>query len=465
MAIDDEQSTGGPHGIGSNPLGGLPPAGARPARRGAGGQPQTPGSEEPTAVLNSTSPFEFDETAVQEVTSPLSGAATGPLAAGAAGGAGGGGNGGAGSGTGAGAGKPGMPKNQKILIGVIIGVVVLAVIIGLVAFLTRKKPAPVAVDTPTPSASATPTPTPTPQVAPVWPLTGVSAADAAAVANRPAVAVKIENAAEARPQLGLEDADVVYEEMVEGGIARFIAVYQSKYPTQVYPVRSIRPMDGPIVAPLKGIIAFSGGQAPFISTASADGLQLIYKDHGDSGFGKVSGKKAPHNVSGNVELWAGMADADHKASPVALADFATADQKATVGSSATKLSVEISSVAKPSWTWDAASGKWLRYEKNAAAMDAAGSQLSATNVIALSMPVHNTQYMDAAHNYVPETEVVGSGDGIVMTDGTAIKVTWSKASDADQIKLTTADGSPVVLNPGNTWFELVPSGSGSYTVS
>ncbi|MDR1798341.1 MAG: DUF3048 domain-containing protein, partial [Bifidobacteriaceae bacterium] len=98
-----------------------------------------------------------------------------------------------------------------------------------------------------------------------WPLTGLPGE----VVERPAVAYKIENSPEARPQTGLDQADVVWETIVEGGIPRYIAVFHSKIPDVVGPVRSIRPMDGPIVCPTKGLLAFSGGKTHFINVALA----------------------------------------------------------------------------------------------------------------------------------------------------------------------------------------------------
>src|SRR4051794_5747896 len=144
------------------------------------------------------------------------------------------------------------------------------------------------------STSATPTPTPTPPPPPVvWPLTGVLSG---AVPARPAVAVKIENSLDARPQTGLNSADMVWEEVVEGGITRYLAVFHSHLPPVIGPVRSVRPMDPSIAAPLRGLFAFSGGQPPFPQAAAASGLQVLSYDAGNPGFYRVGFRPAPHNV-------------------------------------------------------------------------------------------------------------------------------------------------------------------------
>jgi hypothetical protein len=122
-------------------------------------------------------------------------------------------------------------------------------------------------------------------------------------------------------------------------------------------------------------------------------------------------------------------------------------------------------MAKPNWAYDAGTGLWYRSEGNKAAVNADGNQLSAMNVIALKMKIQTLGNVDAAGTHVPETLTVGSGEGIVATGGAVVNVTWSRSSEYDPIKLTTATGEEVVLAPGNTWLELVPADSGSYTAS
>src|SRR3954469_5369626 len=145
--------------------------------------------------------------------------------------------------------------------------------------------------TTTTSAAAETTPPPPPPPPPVlWPLTGVVAPGPL---DRPALAVKIENSVDARPQTGLNAADVVWEEVVEGGITRFVAVYQSVVPPEIGPVRSVRPMDPAIAAPLHGLMAFSGGQQQYVDALAAAGLQVLSQDNGSGGFYRSSDRSAP----------------------------------------------------------------------------------------------------------------------------------------------------------------------------
>ena len=315
------------------------------------------------------------------------------------------------------------------------------------------------------SYSPTPTPSPTPPPPPPrWALTG----QLGDIAERPALVVKVENSADARPQTGLEDADLVFEEMVEGGISRYAAVFHSTLPAQVLPIRSIRPMDGPLTGWTHGLIAFSGGQAQFIDRARADGLQIFSMDAGAPGFSRVRGRVAPHNVGGDPQVFISRADADHQASPPPFCDFdteGTGGTAASQGTPAARIAVTISTIARPNWDWDAATGRWLRSEGSQRALAASGAQLAATNVLVLSVDVVTLPGTDAAGTHIPETIVVGGGSGLVASDGMTAPITWQKDSETDVWHFRDANGAPVLLTPGNTWIELVPRGTGNWSVS
>jgi hypothetical protein len=305
---------------------------------------------------------------------------------------------------------------------------------------------------------------PKPDVPVVWPLTGVETKQ---VAKRPALAIKIENSIEARPQTGLEYADVVWEQVVEGGISRFVAVYQSRIPDRVEPVRSVRPMDAGIVAPLKGVLAFSGGQPRFIREVKAAGVQTVIMDDGAPGFRRDPARRAPHNVIGTPQTFLDQAR-NRAAPPPAQFLFARAPGKgsATVaGRSATTLNLKLSPGQRSVWTWDKASATWLRSNGSVPAVSTAGKRLSARNVVVLSVRLVPTGAKDPAGNPVPETKMVDSGAGFVASRGKTLRVHWSKKSTGAPLVLTASGGKPVQLEPGNTWVELVPRGTGDWSVS
>jgi hypothetical protein len=310
----------------------------------------------------------------------------------------------------------------------------------------------------TPPATTTPPPPPPPP--PVYPLTGVQSPGPV---DRPALAVKIENSIDARPQTGLNAADVVWEEVVEGGITRYVAVYQSAVPAEIGPVRSVRPMDPAIAAPLHGLLAFSGGQQQYIDAAAAAGLQVLSMDAGAPGFYRTRGRRAPHNVYATPQTLLDQADAAHLASPPPQFTFAGPDQQPTTGPAVSAVRLTMSGVSHPSWTWSAPDGAWLRTEGATPAVEVDGARLRATNVVVLAVNVVNTSARDPAGNPVPETQLLGSGSAVVAVAGSAMSATWSKASIADPLVLTGPDGAVARLAPGSTWVELMPNGTGSVT--
>jgi hypothetical protein len=313
----------------------------------------------------------------------------------------------------------------------------------------------------TTSSSAAPTTTPPPPPPPVlWPLTG-RVADGPV--DRPALAVKIENSVDARPQTGLNAADMVWEQVVEGGITRYVAVYQSTVPAEIGPVRSVRPMDPAIAAPLRGLLAFSGGQQPYVDAVAAAGLQVLSMDAGADGFYRVRTRRAPHNVYATPQTLLGQADAAHTASPPPQFAIAGPGEQPTASTPTAVVHLTMSGVSHPNWTWSAADGAWLRTEGPTPAVEADGTQLRATNVVVLAVDVVNTAARDPAGNPVPETQLIGSGAALVAVPGGTLAATWSKPALGDPVVLTGPDGAPVRLAAGTTWVELMPTRTGSVT--
>jgi DUF3048 family protein len=317
----------------------------------------------------------------------------------------------------------------------------------------------------TPTTSSTPPPPPPPPPPPVlWPLTGL---ESGAVPPRPALAVKIENSRDARPQTGLNAADIVWEEVVEGGITRFVAVYHSALPAEIGPVRSVRPMDAAIAAPLHGLFAFSGGQPAYVDAIAGAGMQVLSLDAGDPGFYRTRSRSAPHNVYADPNVLVAQADPGHAAAPIAQFDLAPAPDQATpvaVGTPAGLLQLTLSGLSHPRWSWSAPDGKWVRAEGSTPAVEADGTPVRATNVVVLRVDVVATAGRDPAGNPVPETLLQGRGEALVASGGKTMPVTWAKNGVTDRLVLLGADGNPVRLAPGNTWVELVPNGGGAVTV-
>lgn len=354
-----------------------------------------------------------------------------------------------------------MTRTGRGVRGTALAAVVVAAAVALAG--CAGEPAAPSTTTVEPDVSGTKGVPPTPDVPLVWPLTGVAADE---VADRPALAVKIENAPQARPQTGLEQADVVWEEVVEGGITRFVAVFHSQVPESVGPVRSVRPMDPAIVAPLHGVLAYTGGQQPFIDAVGAAGVQSVVMDEGDDGFTTTRARRAPHNVYGSPAAFWAQADDDRTSPPPAQLVFAREPGTATAtaaGAPATRLDVRLTHASRAVWEWDGGEGRYVRSEGDRPAVSADEVRLSATNVVLLAATMVDTPFKDPAGVAVPETQLVGTGEGVVASGGKQVAVTWSKEGVEAPLVLTGADGEPVELEPGASWIELVPTGSGSWT--
>jgi hypothetical protein len=259
---------------------------------------------------------------------------------------------------------------------------------------------------------------------------------------------------------------MVWEEVVEGGITRFVAVYHSTLPPEIGPVRSVRPMDPGIAGPLGGLFAFSGGQGPFVDAVAAAGLQVVSQESGAAGYYRT-GRAAPHNIYADPNVLVSQADAAHLASPAGQFVFAGPDEQASAvaaGTPASVVDLSLSPIGRPSWTWSQADGRWVRTERGVPATEADGTPIRAVNVVVLRVHVVSTPFTDAIGTHVPETVMVSSGDALIATGGRVVTATWSKASTNEPVVLTGVDGRPIRLAPGNTWIELVPNGTGSVTV-
>jgi hypothetical protein len=274
----------------------------------------------------------------------------------------------------------------------------------------------------------------------------------------PALSVKIDNHEAARPQIGLERADIVFEELVEGGLTRYLGVWQSDIPDVVGPVRSIRPMDPDIMTPFGGIAAYSGGQKQFLDMMNATPLLSVIFDSDTTGLFSRSGERtSPHNVMlKSARVVSEHLDLAPPAQQFAYAPAVAAASASIDGTPINAINTRFSNARFPSWAWNAEAQSYLRSQEGAADFDSNDTQLRATNVVVMRVDI------DDSFGEVPKTTMIGSGDASVSTGGRAIHATWSKASQADPIRLVDDHGVTIRLGPGNTWIELVPNGRGSF---
>jgi hypothetical protein len=318
---------------------------------------------------------------------------------------------------------------------------------------------------------ALPGTTPTPEKVYVSaPLTGVKYEEGTPEANGlvgPSVACKVDNSEAARPQQNLNKTDVVFDEMVEGGLTRLVAVFHSQILTTdadpkavgVAPVRSIRPMDPDIISPFGGIVCYSGGQLKFVNMMRATAVFNASEttEQGNKTFSRLTTREAPHNVQVNVKLLA--ANHSELTAPQQAFDFAAdlaSATASTAGVSASNLKVAFPS-ALAEWVPNSDNTSWLRIQDGKKHFDSAtNEQIRATNVVVLDVQ-EDRSYADPKYGHIPKAVLIGKGKAWVFTGGKYVEALWSKSSQTARIILTDSSGVAINLAPGNTWVELKPN--------
>lgn len=287
------------------------------------------------------------------------------------------------------------------------------------------------------------------------PLTGVLVSPAS-VAHA-AVSVKIDNTEAGRPQAGLERADLVYEERVEGGVSRMIAVFHSQDSDLVGPIRSVRTSDGPIVAPLGGVFAFSDGTPAVVKSLGSVPVKPVYEMQGGGPFIYPPGRNRPLKTFAKTARL--REEATKQTPPPSLFAFRAAGEALAGATPAAKATFAFGQRSSVVFDFDAASGRWLRTSNGKVHTLADGSRLGFTNVIIQTVAYRSVGYRDSSGTMVDEAVSVGSGEAVLLSGGVQLKLRWSKSSTTAVTQFTDAAGAPVKLAPGTTWIGLVPTGS------
>jgi len=305
------------------------------------------------------------------------------------------------------------------------------------------------------SSQAAPAPAPAPSRCP---LTG-QPAPPGGVPARPALGVKVDNLPAARPQAGLDRADIVYEEPVEGGLTRFLAVFQCSDARVVEPVRSARLVDPDLLSQFgRPLFAYSGGIAPVVDKVRSSPLFDVSFNRAPSAYSKDPRRAAPHNLAASTAaLWA--AGARQGAPAQAPAPVFTYGSPSG-GRPASQLRIAFPGASAVQWTWSPSSSAWLRsyYLGGGPALLSDGSQVAAANVVVEKVVLTPSPYVeDATGAHENLVGLTGSGPLTVLSAGTAVEGTWSRPSLSDPTRLLGPGGTPIALSPGPTWVELVPS--------
>jgi hypothetical protein len=285
---------------------------------------------------------------------------------------------------------------------------------------------------------------------PVNPLLGTPLVDPA-VATRPAMVVKIDNHPSARPQAGINQADIIFEENVEK-LTRYAAVFHSEGSDPVGPIRSGRFQDINLVGSLnKPLFVWSGGNRQVSSAiGKSDLVDLSYlKVNNDGGFTRNDEYRAPHNLfAETTKLWT-LAPAGSSAPSTQFAYRTVSDANASTSKEALGLKVSMDGV-KVQWDWDAAAKEWVKTQDGTIVVDPADVALSVPNVIVLEVEYTNT--------YSPISKTLGSGKAYVFTNGVVYEGTWSRTDRLKPFELKDSAGGVIKLTPGQTFVEVARAG-------
>ncbi len=275
--------------------------------------------------------------------------------------------------------------------------------------------------------------------------------------QRPALAVKVDNYVAARPQSGLDKADIVFEEPVEGGITRYVAVFQCQEAPLVGPIRSARNIDIGILGQLgRPLLVNVGGINPVLSNIEASPIIENDLRVDSSVVQNIPGRVAPYDTySSTSALW-GL----HPHEVTAPSPIFAYSSAPPPGTPATSISIPFSSNSNVTWTYDAATGQYLRSYGATPDMLSDGVQNSAANVVVQFVQITYGPWLE---NDVGGLEVQAnlyqnaSGPAEIFRNGVEITGTWQRNELGQPTQFTSSSGAPITLQPGRTWVELVPS--------
>ncbi|MFD7502874.1 DUF3048 domain-containing protein [Streptomyces sp. NPDC059850] len=263
----------------------------------------------------------------------------------------------------------------------------------------------------------------------------------------PVLAVKIDNAAQARPHTGLGAADIVYVEQVEGGLSRMLAVFSSRLPATVGPVRSARESDLDLLRQFgRPALAYSGVQSRLRSTVDAAPLYPLPPAEAPRAYFRGTRHPAPHNLYVRPEA-ALRAAPDASDAP----DIGFRFGAAPPGGKPTARQTVRYPSAGFVFTWSATDKRWLVAMDGTPARTTDGGRLGAATVVVQYTRVRPSRFHDVLGSVTPFTETVGSGRAVVLRDGKAYETRWSRPGAGGGTTFTTTDGDRMKFAPGPVW--------------
>lgn len=277
--------------------------------------------------------------------------------------------------------------------------------------------------------------------------------------SRPVTAVMIENSPDARPQSGLKESGVVFEAVAEGGVTRFMALYQNENPKLIGPVRSLRPYFIDWLAPHDASIAHVGGSWKALKQIRNGSYRDIDQFFNSGTYWRSNDRYAPHNVYTTMKRLNKLnRKKGYKSS--SFTGLARKDSQAAKEPTTKKFSINISGSSYDTrYSYNAKSNTYRRFMGGEKHLDREKGQISPRVVVAL-MVNEKTVDEDGARESIKTS---GTGKAYIFQDGIRKQATWHKKNRKGQYIFTDKNGKDVSLARGQTWITAVPNGKGSVT--
>lgn len=263
--------------------------------------------------------------------------------------------------------------------------------------------------------------------------------------------MKIDNVGPARPQTGLDRADLVYIEPVESGLSRILALYSSQVPPIIGPVRSARETDLELLRQFdEPTLAFSGAQSKLLPVIDAAPVYTLSPGRAPQAYFRGQDRAAPHNLylrpertkrdipGVNASQYAGLRFGPPPPGGRPTAEYSVRYPAARFG-----------------FTWSPSRQQWLVAMDGSASSTPTGRQLGAATVVIQYVTVRPSRFHDRSGNASPYTETVGSGTALVLRDGSAYEAGWNRGTATSGTAFTTPAGRPMAFAPGQTWIVYV----------
>ena len=343
------------------------------------------------------------------------------------------------------------PTRKQLIIGGAVIVVIIAAAIGGYSALSHHKHTLVS-NIPKPKHIQKDAPKPT-TVAST--LTGLPVNPSAN--QRPITAVMIENTPYARPQSGLSQAGVVIEALTEGGISRFMALFQDQLPTSVGPVRSVRPYFLDWALGFDAPLAHDGGSPLALSEIGPLGIKDLNQMYNPGPYTRISSRPSPHNLYASLPALVSL-EASKGWTSSNFTGWPRKPDQPSKDPNATNISFDLSySTYNVNYSYDSFTNSYNRYVGGAPQIDAnTNSQLSPKVVIGMVVPWSEGP-LDTSGAYYSVYQTTGSGQAYVFQDGTLTLGQWNKPTPQSPLSFTTSSGQPLKLNAGQTWITAIAS--------